>query len=968
MAESHGKQVVGAGLRRLALLAFLLCPCLSVAADESADWSETLDRISSAVVQIRVDAPRPFDTEWENSTEATGFVVDAERGLILTNRHVVYPGPVVAEAVFQNAEEVALTPVYRDPVHDFGFFRYDPDALRHIDPVAMTLDPDAARVGREIRVIGNDSGERLSILSGTLARLDRSAPDYGRGRYNDFNTFYFQAASGTSGGSSGSPVIDRRGRVLALNAAGRMDTSSSYFLPLDRAIRALRLIQDGEPVSRGTLQATFVRESYDELTRLGLDQVTETEARLNFPGRNGMLVVDSVVDGGPADGRLMPGDILTHVDGELVTGFVRLAQILDNSVGESLNLTVRRGDRTEQVSVTVGDLMAITPTRYLEVGGAVLNPLSYQQARHFNRPPGAVYVASPGFMLGRVGIPRGSIIHSINGEETPDLAAFRRAFEAIPDGERVPIRYTRIDEPFREVLATMTVDRTWFPARLCSQEPGTGRWPCEKLASAPEDGNTEPGRVRFGDYADPRAQRLSRSLVWVEFDMPYRIAGNNGVGFTGTGMVVDAEQGLVVTDRAAVPSRMGDLRLTFAGALEIPAEVVFVHPLHNITVLQYDPDLLAGSNVRPVTFNPRRPQSGEAAWVVGQSPDQSLVSRRTESSSIDPLRLSLTSDFSFRDTNMETLSVSNPPADVSGVIADRHGRVLGLWANYGGQGSRGSSYRGIPADVLQSTLRHVRDGGTLRSLEVEFLLMPLSSARKLDLPEAWARRLSGLHERPRGVLSVERIVAGAPAEDVLTSGDLLLAVNGTPVNDFRTIHEASQAETVRLTILRDGEVMTVDVPTQQMDGSGVERMVRWAGAVLHEPHRAMAAQRGIPRRGVFVSDFSYGSPASRYGLNPGLRIIEVDSQPVEDLDDFLAAVEGREHRSPVRLRLKEWDGSTEVVTLKLDTAFWPTMEIVREDGRWIRRQGEELWASIAGDRRSSTGDENRETTEDTEGH
>ena len=66
-------------------------------------------------------------------------VVHAEGGLMLTNRHVVTPGPVVAEAVFLNNEEVELQPVYYDPVHDFGFFRYDPAELRYIEPTELAL-------------------------------------------------------------------------------------------------------------------------------------------------------------------------------------------------------------------------------------------------------------------------------------------------------------------------------------------------------------------------------------------------------------------------------------------------------------------------------------------------------------------------------------------------------------------------------------------------------------------------------------------------------------------------------------------------------------------------------------------------------------------------------------------------------------------------------------------------------------
>jgi S1-C subfamily serine protease len=188
----------------------------------------------------------------------------------------------------------------------------------------------------------------------------------------------------------------------------------------------------------------------------------------------------------------------------------------------------------------------------------------------------------------------------------------------------------------------------------------------------------------------------------------------------------------------------------------------------------------------------------------------------------------------------------------------------------------------------------------------------------------------------RQVLSVARVVAGSPAVGVLREGDLLLAIDGKPVNRFREVERAVQAPTVSLTVLRDGTEQALTLTTAALRGSDIDRLLIWAGAVLHAPHRAMAQQRGITPDGVFVAYFSYGSPATRYRLFAGRRIVEVDGQSTPDLDAFMAAVQGRADRSALRLRTVTWNGTVEVITLKLDKHYWPTYELVRSPAGWER--------------------------------
>ncbi len=912
----------------------------AAAVEGNPDWAETLERIASSVVSIDVDATRAFDTEWNTTAQATGFVVDAERGLILTNRHVVTPGPVTAEATFLNREEVQLYPIYRDPVHDFGLYRYDPHKLRFIRPKPLPLYPEGAQIGREIRVVGNNAGEQLSILAGTLARLDRDAPEYGIAKYNDFNTFYLQAASGTSGGSSGSPVIDIRGRVVALNAGGASGAASSFYLPLARVRRALNLIQQGKPVTRGTLYTVFNYMPYDELERLGLDAATEASVRRDFPRYTGMLVVTEVLPGSPSENVLQPGDILLRLNGRYVTQFEPLEDVLDNSVGASVEVELERGGKAISARLPVGDLHAITPSAFAEFGDVVVNTLSYQQARQFNVPIRGVYAANPGYVFSAAGIPRGAIILTLNGKNTNTLEDFEDGIAHLGDGDHATVRYLTFDDPNNRELRAIRMDRLWFPAHHCDRNDNTGLWDCRDLPQGPAPKPLPVSSTQFPHFTDPRLNALAPSLVTVTFDMPYSVSGITERNYHGTGLVVDAQRGLVVVDRNTVPVAVGDVTVTFAGTVQVPGRVVYIHPLHNYAVVAYDPRLIGTTPAKAANLTPRELSAGEALWVVGLGTDGQMHARGTEIASIDPLELPLSRTMRFRDSNLETVQLVNGPAEFDGVLCDKSGNVLGTWSSFAYENGReiAQDNRGVPIELAADMIDRVRTQRPLHSLETELGVLPLAAAREIGLSDAWAQRLAQHTPTRRQALSVVRLVGGSPAAKLLQQGDLLLAIDGAVVTRFREVERAvADKERVAVTVWRGQSEQTLEVPTAELPGTDLDRLVEWAGATLQAPHRGMSVQRGIPPVGVYVGYFGYGSPATRYGLYPGRRIVEVDGVPTPDLDAFLKVVTGRPDRSSVRLKTITWNNAPEVITLKLDKHYWPAYELRRTaEGSWTR--------------------------------
>jgi len=907
-------------------------------ADEESGWAGTVSRVANSVVSLQLSQLRDFDDSPQGNSNATGFVVDAERGIVLTNRHVVGSGPLRVSATFQNQERVDAVPLYRDPIHDFAFLRYDPEALQYAQPVSLQLRPDKVSTGMNIRVIGSDGGEQLSILPGTIARLDREVPSYGRYGYNDFNTFYLQAASGTSGGSSGSPVIDQDGDVVALNAAANTKTASSFFLPLPRIAHALKRLQENMPIDRGGFQTIFVHQPFRELQRLGLDADTESRVRAAEQSSNGMLTVTQVFPQGVADGLLEPGDILVSIDGQLVTDFISLEDLLDSSIDRIIPVEFIRQGEQETVSISVADLNALAPSRLLELGDSIVQDMSIQHSRAMNLPQQGVVVMRPGYLFTRAEVPRGALITDVDGVAMTDIDSFISVLKAADTGKKKRIRYIVPGREFSSEVAQIQIENRWFGHRLCSRVDDARFWNCKPVTLPGALAGSDDSLVSVPEYQDALLNKVAPAMVRVDFHIPYSVDNVYARHFKGVGLVVDKEEGLVAVDRNTVPIGLGDVELTFFGSMVLSGEVVFLHPRHNIALLKYDVNKLAGAEFEALDLADTDTALPTMLTMVGYRADGTF--RRHE---IDDLSR-LTIGFKppglprFQQSALDVYGVPNVPPSLGGPLVDANGQVHAVYMSFAFEEDREIRQRewAMPASAVQESVRMYKSGSPYYSLDVRLAYQPLSQARKFGLPDEWLLRYNKLPANARRVLYVTQVIPDTNAASRLASGDVVIAIDGELVSDLFVAEALSQKSTVNLTVLRAGEVLAVDVEPSTLNALGTQRFVSWAGASFQNTFSDIGYQKGVAFPGVYIAGTAEGSPALWDRLYRNRFVVAVDGVEVNDLDDFLEQVSSRAQDEITRLTVVSMSGRKRIVTVQPEYNFWPTFEVKRNVDGWQR--------------------------------
>ena len=826
----------------------------------------------------------------------------------MTNRHVVGSGPFWGYCIFDNHEEVDAYPVYRDPVHDFGILKFDPKAIKYMPVAALPLRPDCAKVGVEIRVVGNDAGEKLSILSGVISRLDRNAPEYGDG-YSDFNTCYYQASAAASGGSSGSPVVNIDGYAVALQAGGRADgASTDYFLPLDRPLRALKCLQEGKPITRGDIQCQFLLKPFDECRRLGLTPEWEAQMRKAFPKETNLLVAEIVLPEGPSHHKIEEGDVLIKVNDELLTHIITLDDILDSNVGKTVKFLLLRGGEEVEVEIEVGDLHKITPDRFVSVSGGSFHNLSYQQARLYGVACKGVFVCEAGGAFRFQGPDsNGWIIQTIDGKKTPDLDAFIEVMKGIPDKKRVVVTHKHLRDLHTLHTQIFTIDRHWCKKmKMAVRNDETGLWDFSDLGDALPPVPPEPRKAKFIKLENtPNAEvaKLVQSFVHVTCSMPLKLDGFPKSTKSAMGLVIDADKGLVVISRSVVPFDLCDITITIAENIVVEGKVVFLHPLQNYAIIQYDPKLV-DAPVLSAKLSSERLTQGASTYFIGYNRVGRVVHAATSVTEIFAVTIPANSGAPrYRALNVDAIMVDTTISSQcgSGVLVAEDGSVQALWLAYLGERNQSSQrdeeyYLGFGTPTLLPIIEQFKQGITpkLRVLSVEFRAIPMSNAQLMGVSEEWIEKVASANTANHQLFMVTKRTFERDEEEganSLMEGDVLLTLNGQLITRIQELDVMYGNDELDVLIVREQKEMKFKLRTTIADAVETDHAVNFCGALLQAPHHAVRQQISKLFSEVYVSSRTRGSPAYQYGLAPTNFITHVDGKPTPDLKSFLKAVE-----------------------------------------------------------------------------
>lgn len=728
-----------------------------------------------------------------------------------------------------------------------------------------------------MRVAGNDSGEKLSILSGILSRLDRDAPEY-VGSYRDFNINYFLVNLAATGGSSGSPIFDVDGDAVALMCGGGSKTTN-FVLPLDLPMKALVCLENGHPLIRGDIQVLFSQMPIQRCLELGLPEATVTEIQARHPETNHLLVATRVLPSSPAYQKISEGDIVVQVGDNYVTHLLSLGDVFDKSVGEDVRFRLHRGSSMITADVPVQDLYRLIPDRLVYLWGSIFHNVSYHQAMTHNLPVSGVCCTAH---TGSFSIFPGDIVVSLDGEPIPDIDTLVATVKRISGKSNFNIGFTRFELPGRNFYDIIHVSNKYFPDLVEMKLNGkTREWDKSISPLMPE--SCSP-RAELSQDAAISDTASSPRLVRVEVSLLKGVNGCTIEAYEGWAIVLGS--GLAVIGREAVPHMFCEVTV-LVGLTRTPAEIKFLHPRHGYAIIGYGSH--PGHNAELSDVHAQR---GDVLNFIGYNGIGEIIESTVTVAQIRatvPERRILAPAYTL--TNCEELVVSSVQPFKKcnhGVFLGRNDQIQALWLSYNGH----KSATAICASELWPAVKLIQ--GEMRSMKdlgVEFSRMPLIKASDSGVSQ---ERVSDAQKAAQTHLfTVKFTTAGNEGDGAsrLQEGDIILELEGKWFPSRQSLANISE-DVVTATIVRAAREMQIRFASVDMSATETNHVINYEGAILQKPPLAVREQVSELPSEVYVPYVSPGSLAEHWVLPESVFITHFNDQPLKSLNDFTRYVKG----------------------------------------------------------------------------
>jgi serine protease Do len=349
----------------------------------------------------------------------SGFIVRGD-GVIVTNAHVVSGASRIVVAL-RDGTTYPATLVGEDEQNDLAVLRIEASGL----PVARVGTSSDLLVGEWSIAIGNPFGFVLgntepSVSVGVISAMGRNitARSEGSGVYLDM----IQTDAAINPGNSGGPLVNAMGDVIGVNSSIYSPSGGSvglgFAIPIDRT---MRIVDD--LLTHGRVRQPWVG------VQLQLSEVSSArDAVRSVP------LVGRVVPGSPAErAGVRSGDVLLRAGAKAIRNpFDWEARLLELRVGDTLPLTVRRGDREVLLRLTVADVPEVSAPRVTVLRELELVTLTdaIREERRIRSRAGAVVFRASDRLQAELGLQAGDVIVQIGNTPITNADLAARAIEA----------------------------------------------------------------------------------------------------------------------------------------------------------------------------------------------------------------------------------------------------------------------------------------------------------------------------------------------------------------------------------------------------------------------------------------------------------------------------------------------------------------------------------------------------------